>query len=777
MEVEGNIRVGKLIETYVDATQKQIYQDKALSSITQKILSKEIRIQDVVVGLRDYLISKEGEIRARSAQLIAEILNTERIELTISEAITFAQFFGARLLDNASKKAVIQGLLVILENFPLEGDIKEGEEQGESIVEYLIRSIFNEMHIPSLPLAQRISVIQILSTILKKYTESINNRLGRDFVVGVVQTIDQEQDPRMLRECFKLVNEIVKRVPVYIEFKEEIFEVVSCYYPVDIKNSANQSNEQAEVIKGLNVMILETISASNHFMEYAIPHFLDLIAESPNEKKTMYFEAFVAIMKRFLDPSRLPSHVSNNEHPVTHMKEVWSIFRTEVFYSKDTEIIETALQSLQTITKLLSNCSGNKGDLLADEPITEFLNPILKDSLHQLSSPSNMKNDSKLTRHCIALLTALAGTDYKPCNLILSSSLPILLQLYESDDIPDHRLQVTRYIVSFLQSCFECCPETQRTTTSNDDSNGSNNNNGGNSNNGSGDVSVILRYEFEFMAKYKDQLFSMFSGNVQSAQTSTMLKSSAIFGLKYLVILSSFSKALLSEDDCKICVEILTNTAITVNTELDQSPKRRSLSSLVLISQYNNALICDVTIPKLAAEIERSLTTQSGWNIKESRDDDDWASDEEEMQEGFLKALCSLSTHLPSFKAITQHLLFWIKSLMVRSMKEGTYNPKLILPFIVELQSMITKVKTDECRFESQTVILPFLLSFLLSSSLIGGEEGGEVRRKNAEIMGDDVFNWCLQIISRVLQLSNSELLFIYFQHHHHHCQRLIIFI
>jgi len=56
--------------------------------------------------------------------------------------------------------------------------------------------------------------------------------LGPDFVFGVISTIDGERDPRNLLQLFSMLPHFIKTFPLG-HLTEEMFDVVSCYFPVD----------------------------------------------------------------------------------------------------------------------------------------------------------------------------------------------------------------------------------------------------------------------------------------------------------------------------------------------------------------------------------------------------------------------------------------------------------------------------------------------------------------------------------------------------------------
>lgn len=55
---------------------------------------------------------------------------------------------------------------------------------------------------------------------------------GPDFVYGFIASMDGERDPRNLIFLFNFLPEFIREIPLG-HLVEEMFEVISCYYPID----------------------------------------------------------------------------------------------------------------------------------------------------------------------------------------------------------------------------------------------------------------------------------------------------------------------------------------------------------------------------------------------------------------------------------------------------------------------------------------------------------------------------------------------------------------
>lgn len=62
--------------------------------------------------------------------------------------------------------------------------------------------------------------------------------LGPDFLYGVITSMDGERDPRNLLFLFNFLPKFLEKIPLG-HLVEEMFEVISCYYPIDFHPSPN----------------------------------------------------------------------------------------------------------------------------------------------------------------------------------------------------------------------------------------------------------------------------------------------------------------------------------------------------------------------------------------------------------------------------------------------------------------------------------------------------------------------------------------------------------
>jgi DNA repair/transcription protein MET18/MMS19 len=111
--------------------------------------------------------------------------------------------------------------------------------QEQYTATYTIRSFFEHIVVlykvcflvQSLPQGERRLVYTILDYFLSDYTQAVKE-MGSEFVLGYIQTMDGEKDPRNLVIALNSVTRIVLSLPFEV-LAEDLFEVVACYFPID----------------------------------------------------------------------------------------------------------------------------------------------------------------------------------------------------------------------------------------------------------------------------------------------------------------------------------------------------------------------------------------------------------------------------------------------------------------------------------------------------------------------------------------------------------------
>ena len=206
---------------FVDPNKSANDHEYSISALINDINDKKLAIEVIISGLGDCLTSPDDLMRGRGITLIAEVLyRVPNMKISPQNASTFAQFLAARLLDFPTVSQVVSALNALVRNHTLH--YQHGTVTNP---DFIVTALFNELHIPSLRQPVRKQVYEILNVLLVGYSEAMKP-IARDFVVGVIQAIDMEKDPRNLLVSFELIRSTVKIIPEWVEFGEELFRLL-----------------------------------------------------------------------------------------------------------------------------------------------------------------------------------------------------------------------------------------------------------------------------------------------------------------------------------------------------------------------------------------------------------------------------------------------------------------------------------------------------------------------------------------------------------------------
>jgi DNA repair/transcription protein MET18/MMS19 len=65
--------------------------------------------------------------------------------------------------------------------------------------------------------------------------------------------MDGEKDPRNLLLCFKIAATIVRTIPEFVRFDEDLFEVTSCYFPISFQEKPGdpEAISKKDLVEGI----------------------------------------------------------------------------------------------------------------------------------------------------------------------------------------------------------------------------------------------------------------------------------------------------------------------------------------------------------------------------------------------------------------------------------------------------------------------------------------------------------------------------------------------
>ncbi|KAG8435432.1 hypothetical protein GDO86_013387 [Hymenochirus boettgeri] len=412
---EAQSELWGLVEEFVTGQQ-----ESKSSEVAAGVKNGVFTVLQVVETLGSCLANPEPRTRGKGVQLLSGVLLECCSRLSEKEVGVLVVFYENRLKDHhLITPHVLQGLMAL--------SMCEVLPQGLAVS--VLKSIFQEVHVQSLMQIDRHTVYMIITNFMKTREEELKG-LGADFTYGFIQVMDGEKDPRNLLVAFGIVEDIIRKNYSLGPFVEELFEVTSCYFPIDFTPPPNDPHgiTREHLILGLRAVLAST----PRFAEFLLPLLIEKMDSDVQSAKVDSLQTLSACCT-----------VYGQKELKEFLASLWSSVRREVFQTASEKIEAEGLASLQALSACLS-CSVLGPD---DEDLLDvFLNNILKDCKHHLCEP-----DMKLVWPSAKLLQAAAAGSSRACWKVTSNVLPLLLEQYNQHVQSSHRRTILEMTLGFLK--------------------------------------------------------------------------------------------------------------------------------------------------------------------------------------------------------------------------------------------------------------------------------------------------------------------------------------
>lgn len=405
-----------LVEEYVSGSQ-----DSKAGDTAAGVKDGQFTILQLVEALGLSLTSSQPSTRARGVQLLSEVLQECHAALNEREVEVLIAFYENRLKDHyVVTPPVLRGLKALTKCTAL--------PPGSAVS--MLRALFQDVHVQSLMLAERGCVYTMLINLMESREAELKG-LGADFVFGFVQSMDGERDPRNLLLAFQAARNIIQRGYDLGKFTEELFEVTSCYFPIDFTPPPNDPHgiTKEELIQTLR----DALTGTPKFAEFLLPLIIEKLDSDVQSAKLDSLQTLTAC-------------VSHYEHKdlADFLEGLWASLRREVFQTSSEKIESAGLAALTAITSCLSR-SVLSSD--SDDSLRTFLELILKDCKHHLCEP-----DLKLVWPSAKLLQAACSASNRASHVVTAAVVPLLVEQYNKGSQGANRRTLLEVVQKFIQS-------------------------------------------------------------------------------------------------------------------------------------------------------------------------------------------------------------------------------------------------------------------------------------------------------------------------------------
>ncbi|CAG7834724.1 unnamed protein product [Allacma fusca] len=406
----------------LDARLEEIYTDDAQltrvsTEIGKGILNNEITLIALVESLGPKLTHKETAERGRGMNILSVVLNTLSSQdfLSEKELAFIVEFLHDRLHD---QHLIIPKVIHCIKSIISSNNLPEGAA-GK-----LLLQLFKEANIQSHIHKDRHAFFLILASVLDRRIGEIKS-WASDYFMYFIQSIDGEKDPRNLLLIFQLVPISLNNFPLG-PFVEELFEVLSCYFPVDFTPITTDANEQAITRENLASALNSCLSHTNLFAPLLVPLALEKLESNLISSKLDSLKLLALCCERSYSPEDLEPY----------LPAIWKILRSEIFMGVNESVNTQALSLVTSAFSMISQSS---------KVLTSSITMIFNECRSHLMEP-----ELRLMVSSSSVLIAIAEASDTACELLFSLLLPVLYDQFLKKTLLLERQNILTFIIRLV---------------------------------------------------------------------------------------------------------------------------------------------------------------------------------------------------------------------------------------------------------------------------------------------------------------------------------------
>ncbi|KAJ3643831.1 hypothetical protein Zmor_026518 [Zophobas morio] len=408
MEVDSN-----LIEEFRQLSRESVEFTKKCALLVEEINSGRLTIVQLVEQLGTLLVDVAPINRELGTWILTQVLQGLPANHFDEKQLQFiCTFYADRLKDHHQViPAVLVGVLALakFDQFP------------SGAAAQILSALFQNVACQQQQEHDRHNIYKIFQVLLSKCPTELCT-MGLDYIYGVISAVDGERNPKNLVLLFNWFPKLLKTVNLG-HLTEEAFEVLACYFPVDFKAPAQDSN--AITRDQLANSLAPCLTAIPQFAEFCFPLALEKLESSLEIAKIDALHLLEIGCSSF--------DVSSY---VQHSTEIWSQIQKEMFSNPNPAVDNACLKTLTALIKKISS----------DAAVTTTVKDI-SDTIKR-----NLLPDSKLFEPSAKLLLGVANGSPLSSDLITKDVVPIFVNTFNISTTPSHRAVVLKTLIQFFDS-------------------------------------------------------------------------------------------------------------------------------------------------------------------------------------------------------------------------------------------------------------------------------------------------------------------------------------
>ncbi len=295
----------------------------------------------------------------------------------------------------------------------------------------LVRSFFTQVHTQSQMVHDRRSIFHILEHLLTHKIKHLEP-LRSEFVMAFIQAVDAEKDPVNMSMIFAMWPRVLQNFTLE-PFEEDVFEAMSCYFPIDFSPPRG-----LEIIVSKEDLVLglrKCLSTSAMFAPLAMPLFLEKLESDLTEAKIDANLTMIECVKRY-SPEQLSPHLSS----------LWELLKKEILgirMNVNEEVIKSCHWLISQVTLSLCNAIQSAENR---QILEKWMTQIWDDVGRHLNDIELKFSSLSIEILCDLIRTGKAF----PSMFLLEKAMPVLFQVYRNQSDAKKKSGVLTFIAQLF---------------------------------------------------------------------------------------------------------------------------------------------------------------------------------------------------------------------------------------------------------------------------------------------------------------------------------------
>ncbi|XP_077544058.1 MMS19 nucleotide excision repair protein isoform X2 [Haemaphysalis longicornis] len=338
--------------------------------------------------------------------------------LQTKQTTALLRFYVCKLDDHPSMAPfVVRSLYELVVNH---------EPAEDDAIESLLNAMLYGVGMPGLVQSERYMIYRMLAHLLINSTPALRRMGTSPFVLGCIQAIEGERDPRCLLQVFSIIPMMCSKFHLDSSLLEPLFEVCACYFPVDFNPPRREVGQIAR--EELSEGLLNCLTAAPGLGKFCVPLVVEKLGSDLVQAKSDALEVLIRGAEVFPPGCFADKAIL-----------IWKQIHNLVFVNRHEAIIPSALKCLTSVAKVISR-HPKQASLL-----TALFKVVWKD-LQEGAAPGMGQ-----------VLEALAKASAEACSTVLMEALPSILKLLSAKNDGLRQVLVlettTRVLSIFVSLC------------------------------------------------------------------------------------------------------------------------------------------------------------------------------------------------------------------------------------------------------------------------------------------------------------------------------------